>query len=453
MLNPADVAKIRYHFVHEVAKYFQRKKYVVETYFDKTYFLNYALATTFEDAGCLTHELECMLTLWASDLPSAPTNDPVTVPCADQLIIDLVTSQTVCDDVTASNIVYTPNYIQLTLGSNSYYHDPSVANLSYVNCSGNSVNLITPLVPGYQRTGSLTRSSFSDDLRLRFITTFTLNNNPSTPLTDPTGYLSSIRLYNTDQYGNGSTLYDDYNIAPSNLAAWTSCGTCSAVNAADLVFGASNANYQTALTTLLENISKTLYGGVYIKPIVVASFPNLIYISTVVKHSPTSRSMAINHFDARVSFVPATAASPILKTFTPNAEALLGSSDFYYAAPFTINRSCNGSTLSKDYMVYGNFSNWPYVSAGSTWRNIVLTNNQLPATFSVDEEVADLSCTTDQITANVTPSGTYTYSWENPSSVEISTTATATLTTAGTYTLTLDSENGCTFTETYEYGG
>lgn len=450
MLNPADVNKLACLFIEKTVSHFIRKKYSVSSVLDKRYFNNYVMGTELED--CLEYEDECNLLHSVEDVEVEDT--VISVPCDNPFTISasLSTSSCTVDNFYFGGTVY-PSVI---LTNNSYYHDATSPLLYTDNCTGNLRTAGTARL-GKVRTGPLTASSFDNDLMLRFDTHFDITSG-LTAAAMPLGSVHKIKLTATDANGAGATT-TTHQIDTSTVATgiWTSCATCEAIDWTHLLFGASAANYVTAFTKLLKNVSRTLYGGLFIEPIVFRDpVAGTLSVHTLIKHNPTSRQIGIDVNNASITYDITGSLKLVTKNFVPRSEAKVGVWSTSCAETGSIVVSCpNGSVITRAILIYGNFSSTsiPVNTAQSNWNHVkMLSNNIGNSTSFLTFETAGGNniCNTYLVTATVTPNiaGT-TYRWSNAGDTTLSTSKTVYLTTAGTYTFTATTPTGCA--QTYEY--
>jgi len=450
MLNPADVNKLACLFIEKTVSHFVRKKYSVSSVLDKRYFNNYVMGTELEH--CLEYEDECNLLHSVEDVEIDDT--VVITPCDNPFTISATLSTSSC---TADNFYFGGTvYPSIALSNNSYYHDATSPLLYTDGCTGNLRTAGTARL-GKVRTGALTASAFDNNVMLRFDTHFDITSG-LTATAMPLGSVHKIKLTATDANGAGATT-TTHQIDPSTVSTgvWTSCATCEAIDWTHLLFGASATNYVTAFTKLLKNVSRTLYGGLFIEPIVFRDpAAGTLSVHTLIKHNPTSRQVGIDVNNASITYDTNGSLNLVTKNFVPRSEAVVGTWFASCAETGSIITICpNGSTTSRAILIYGNFSSSsiPVDTAQSNWNFVKLTalnigNSSSALTF--ETAVGSNVCNTYLVTATVSPdiAGT-TYRWSNAGDTTLSTSKTVYLTTAATYTFTATTPSGCA--QTYEY--
>lgn len=432
MLAPADVLSVKCKFVEKMKKFLEKRKSQVDVCYCEVlpYFADAQLATTLYDADCLDIEDECALEVKADKYgPQPDTSTPTEIPCSAQATISITSTTDSCATVASvSDPVYGSVYPLINLTADSIYHD-GIINLNVSGCDGKQTVSV--------RTGCTGDPEVcTDSQRVAGDMTFILTN-PAT--TYPGGYIKTLRLYETNSNGVIINSPIDLDVSPANVGTWNACGTCSAVNGADLYF--SSGNYKTAWLQLMQNISRTRYSGA--DNIAADLTQSSVWLYRYkIKHLPSSEWLGPNRNDFKVTVYNSDKGSYQVATTTvvPFTQgSFLSQTVDFDTTCGTVTASANsfaggGATLSQ----YANFN----------FINFLTNTIPLPIT-------AGISGATTCSTATLTASYSTTYAvdsveWRDPSNTLISNTTTAVINTAvtGTYTFKLILDNGCEITDT-----
>lgn len=436
-LLDADVLKLQCKFVNKVLNDIKRRKYNIDVDLEDiyTYYTDYALSSFLID--CLEYEDECVLTSTANKYDDEPDDVVVTTPCNTQGALTLSSTSTPCAYTTyLSTELGVSAFPRFTLIPDSLKH-PGYITLNATGCEGTFTNEI--------ETGCIYGGGCDPDF---------WNFGASAVATAyqiagkyPSGFLTSIRLYETDENGIPSTTPLDIDLTPANIAQWTSCPSCLAVNAADLLFGA--ADFKDALNTLLENVSRTLYDDVFIDFNVhkrdLISNPGSLQFYTSIKHQPAGRWMCINKDDARITYDKGGSDGVITKIFQPNYEAVTGTKTAAMYEEVTVPTICGDmDIIVRNTNLTGIY---PSVnSAATSFYNIVLSDPTSVVPVSIQGDTT-IDCTEYELTAVFDVDSASTYAWTNSSDVEVSEQTSFTTSTSDTYTFTLTLTNGCVVTQ------
>lgn len=423
-----DAVKSSCNVLLEANSYFECKKYRLECCPDK---LKIALASYHAaNSNCVLSSTALdTINQQMCDTPSSvcATSFITTSPCNDTTSIAIGSTASSCKYIfKLANSFDGTNYPRLRLLDNSIHHRSEI-NFLAVPCKGASS--LTPVSSGCSSTGCV------DDRHPYGKTTLVVRN--VSPLT--TGYLKTITIYATDTNGNEPLTAYNLDISPSNIAAWTGCGSCSAINPADLYFG--SVGYTTTLRQLLENVTKILF-GVNTAVWEVSKDSSHLYISSRIKHNPTSYWAGINPDDCPHSYY----TGDTTKYGNPNPR----SSDLFVANPLnsttsiyqTVTASTPCGTVStplvSKYGIYHELN-----AASSNINKIVVTNYN--ATQPITLSVPDSTCTSTVLTANITTTGTVdTIEWYDSTDQLVGTTASVTVFGSDTYRVVVTTNNGCT---------
>lgn len=451
MLNPATVNKLAKLFVEKTAAYLEGQKYAVEGCLSNIYLRYYTMAKYMED--CLEFEDECVIEDLVKNVTIVDSED--FIDCDErEPDVDFNLTTVSCELTTDGGSIF-PNgqQVYVTLTPSAIYHSAYLFSSIFSTCSSEVyTNFFTN---GAYRVSSLTPSGASDDYKA-YAHTYGILNIPFKSY--PSGYLSTLRLWSTNSFGT-SPSFVDYDISPARVTdtTWTACPTCSPINAAHLVFGASSTNYVNALTTLLNNISKTLFTGSYIFPTVTLQNSS-ITISTLIKHAPTTYHMGINPDSFRFTYslsgsgLDVTGPGVITRGANANVVSTLGKMADLGNANLFSNIISLGS-CTRQVMLYSNDLGPMNTTPTTNFNQIVLTNPAHPVTLSIEYD--NTPCTYDYINAVVDPSlPEYLYVWKDTSGDEVTTTKTVLATDSGTYTFIIsDTLRGCNYEYEYSYGG
>ena len=344
-----------------------------------------ALAATLYQSSCtLTTDVACSIEELSNTERTLCT--PTSTPCGAQITITATSTPTTCTyAVGIQNLINQSSKASLTLAPNAIYHKGNINVLTTSKCGNTAPTLI--------QTGCYPVGSCIQAYDIHAQSYFKLAVGTQT-----TGYLSSIKLFTTDANGAGPLTPLTLNIAPSNLSAWTACGSCEAITSTDLQFGA--LFFSVAFTKLLKNISRTLYGDVFIDPLITkidSGTPAYnVSIGTRAKHQPTTRWMGINPDSSQIAWVNNAGVTTNV-IHVPRTGVLIQPLGGLMGSNYTLTTSCGTITGA----VQSNNLDFPLNVGTSNIHSLVydslLSNNAPLLTYSVPS----VTCTQTTLVATV----------------------------------------------------
>lgn len=208
-LSLADVSNIQDKFVKEMLMFLKRRKYMLEPNQAKVY-PYYADSILVEDlVDCLTYEQICELKNKASNYVYTPLDDTEIIPCNDSLAITLSAESTVCSyESVLSNPVDGSNYPRFTLTPDSVTHVGSIDVIT-TDCLGSITTNVAET--GCVLAGNC--DSFLWNTRFSSYVILPAAKNYSS------GFIKTIKVYETDANGIPTNSPTELNISPSNLAS------------------------------------------------------------------------------------------------------------------------------------------------------------------------------------------------------------------------------------------
>ena len=433
MIQTADVTKLACHFIDNVKLYIKRRKYQITPCVDELYasFKNYKLATSLAD--CLEHEDECALTNITADLTVAECT-PTIKSCDDVLTVTLSKSSSTCNTTVKRQKLNGINSVfpDVVLVNNSIYQQAKI-NVVVTDCSE------TQTVTIESGCKELSGGSIQclDSYKYSQNITYVIDG----PQAHSTGYIKKLRVYKTDSSGILDPTPIDLNLAPSNLAAWVACGTCSGISAADLYFG--SANWANAFLTLLENVVRTLEGSLLASWLQPSKLSTSIAFGNRIKHNPSGEWYGINDQDFYMEWVD---NSNITYTITSPSSTSYTQTKHYFAENFSISTVCGNVTGR----VVGD-ANGAVTSSNIAQLNfnyIGLSTTQISLPVSINDLVIP-TCTKTVLTATISsPDDILTMAWYDPEDNFIGEEASISVTESGEYTFAYSTIGGCELSQT-----
>lgn len=348
-----------------------------------------ALAATLYESTCnLSTDTECSI----DDLSNTERESCTftSTPCNAQINITVTSTPSTCPyTVTLQNDINKTNKVFLNLFPNEIYQKGYIRPVALSKCF--------PVSAPYSITGCYPIGSCLQTYDMHAQSYFKLDIG-----TQINGYFSSIKLFTTDANGAGPITPLTVDISPANLATWTSCASCEAITSTDLQFG--SLFFPPAFTKLLKNISRTLYGGVYIDPVITKINSGTgkfqVYVGTRVKHQPSQRWMGINADSSQMSWVN-NAGTNINVIHIPRVSVLVEPKGGLIANDFTLYTSCGpiAGTLSSNNLDFPlntdvtNFNNLVYYSQFSNNAPTLTTN---PSSLTCTETILTATVTADR---------------------------------------------------------
>lgn len=430
-MTTADVTKLSCEFVRKVKLYITQSKYIAEPCMDdiQYYFSKYKLATTLAD--CLTHEDECDLSIIASTIVSEPVIPPVIVSCDGLVDITLTKSTVPC--------VYTTTLQKLSGVASAYpdivLSEDDVTQSAFINVvtSGCGDFDSASIESGCKNITNNSSPVCAEVYKFELNIYFNLNGLQN----HPTGYIKTLRIYQTDSSGDLINTPIDLNLSPSNLSAWVACGLCSGISAAELRFG--HPNWASAFKELLDNVVYTLQGSLDARW-VVSFGTNYISIGNTVKHNPASEWYGINKDDFKVEWVNDSGIT--LKILSPSSTAYIQSPS-YMAQDFTLNVTCG--EINGRVVMNGGLASY---STNSNFNYLELTSTELSKPASI-VNLDSPTCNKTALTASyATDAEIILAEWLDPSDDFISEDLSIIVTEPGEYTFTALIGEGCSASET-----
>ena len=439
-MTTADVIKLACAFVEDVISYIKETRYLTDPCLDNVSesFSRYKQATTLVE--CLTHEDECdILGYVTNPLPYVP---PVVLDCDTQITIELSQTSTSCSywAQPRSVIVGALDAFPVIILEDDTVHQPAFIKMelktdcgtivgSQILESGCDGNDIGPL----NCNDALYKGSYGIGFEFDGV------------IDNPDGYIKTLRVYETDVNGLLNPIPIDLNVAPSNIAAWTSCPLCSGVDPNDLLFDSpSDQDWKAAFETLMENVSYTRYGALNSNFSFFKGSGNPVHIrfTNKIKHNPLSNWMGFNKDDFYFEYVN-------------DAGDTIPSSDYNFffnsgkhtlVADYSIPTPC-GNTTGR-YKLQNVFHSNVAI-ATSNFNFLSLTNPKLSKNGVVVNE-SQVACTKTTLTAVLTVLSTLdNFQWRDPLGAVITTTELVIeVEDSGIYTFEAILENGCSLSKT-----
>jgi len=458
----ADVTKIKCKFVQEIINFLNKRKYAVDpcvkckyTYYADALKLLYPPYTEpIEGSGvfeCLDHETECDLTTKASKYPeqaSCLTNEE----CLDQVTITLAQAVRTCSSLAETiNSQCSCKFPRMYTTNNSTLVNGTIdIKTTFSGTCSNPATTSSESVIG----GCNSADGCIDDNQSYY--SFGFNSNSTSVVTD-TSFLTRMRVYLTDGAGAITTMKDllltpganDYQADDPVL-----CPGCTAIPDAELVFG--HANFEDAFSTLMDNVSLALFGVTGLHNMYAWWNGTHYRIRCKAVHNPTGTHLfGLNRNDATIYVsTPSGTYSQGINAFGDfDAAPYYPPVRFYYEASLIeapggglYNCADIESTIG-DQVAYPNYN-----TLLSNMNKIVLTTSLGNSSYPI--EVTDgISGTCESVILSAsytTDKEVDSVEWQDPSSIQISTSTLASATVNGTYTFYLYLANGCTITETIE---
>lgn len=430
----ADVLKIKCEFVTKVISFLKTRRYVIDTCYKSiiSYYSDMILVTKLID--CISSEDECDLTFKANHYGGQDPLNPDITPCNDQATIVLSSSITSCNGTySAVNTLDGGNLPIVILNNNSLLHDAGL-NLQLKTCG---TTYSTPVICGCSGHPQVC----VDVNRLKFWRTFTLNNVNSTYA----GYY--IKKLNLG-YTNSSGVYAgsvDLNIAPSNIAAWTGCGSCEAIIGSDLILpslSTNNTAYKTAWEKLMRNVGRVLGFSLEGTLAIYTIGSSQYEYDFAIKHNPNAAWAGI--YQPTFSY---TISNGVLDQVYNTSQRLGQVTFLSQSAAFST--PCGSVTIKGDSFAGATAA----ISNTSNFNKVVLSNPALPLPITVSVTSGVASCSIVTLSAAITTlNAISSVQWvEDLTSTIIGTTNTIQVpapVTLSDYTFTIILTNGCHISKT-----
>lgn len=424
MLQTADVIKIECAFVQSIFDYLYRRQYTTDLCLDEVksaYILMLKAHNT-----CLTYEQECeVLDAEVTDY-TVDCGDGATTPCATVGTIEVTSSRKDCTYTAAlRNPVNNTGYPYVDLQNNQVYHKGKMNIVVTSPCGNYSTTL-------QAQTGTILigTPTTSDVYDFSVFASYILDN----VTTLNTYYISSIRLYATDNSGNVINSAVDIDISPLT-SPYLSCPSCTTVNPAHLYFG--HANYTTALKNVIDNAIKILSGSTSTASIDVYNVNTTGYeIRSRIKHNPSGVFFGIKHTDPQIIYTNGT-------TIVKSSQATKSwvNAGMYYTS--TINDLCSPFTVTLPNRFYPLSVNW-----SNTDFNKITLNSPYSTQFSIMSNPTYITCPRFSAQANITPTPV-SIVWKDASNNTVSTSTSMNTSDTGAYTVTATFADGCVTTEEF----
>jgi hypothetical protein len=428
-MTTADVTKLACKFVQNVFDYLNNSKYIINPCLDNVQisFTNYKLSTTLID--CLQYEDECELKNVTSTI-SIPISNCVTINSCDNLVSIYLSAKTI-------NVKYEAS-LQTYYGAASSFPVVRLLNNSLWQYGYTTVKLKykTEEYLYEVKTGCFPGSPIqcSTNARLSSSLLYDIHG----PEWNATGFVKTLRVYETDNTGMLINTPIDLDLSKTNLAAWTSCPLCSAISTKELEFG--NPNWKNAFKSLLNNVSYTMYNALNASWFVSIG-PTFIRIGNQIKNKPSSKWMGINKSDFLLEWITSDAAIITVDNIDP----FLLSNPAFLAQDFSIATNCGNVTGR----VEGTWLNADVSLDNSSFINYGLNSFSL----SNPANITNINlpyCVETTLTAIYDTKETVLFTeWLNPFGESISNDLSVIVTMAGPYTFNVYLENGCIASSTY----
>jgi len=439
ILQPAQVAAAQCNFVAKVIEYKKCLRYQLDCCLQeeaaKEAYLLWRWAKL-DETDCTLPDAQLCSIQGLEILPSTCSSTPA---CAD-LLSSSVKQQTSGGGYTKAveNDFDSSAYMSITLTPNSVAQ-PAGASAIVRDANSNIVHT-TAFTTGTYFNGAtvLSGSQYHPAVGIQYMTKPIVGTASS--------YIKTIKLY---RYENGNVTAFNLDISPTNI--WV-CGTCSAVNPADLDL--NSVNLTTALKAQIENAVKSIDGALNIDldvEIVTSQVGRHLNFITRTKHLPSGKWWGINPQDIQISYF----------WFPSNTTLTLSSLDNGWATPiytrpgftyttFNFVNTCGTSTLNVNGIatpqVQQASTTFYAIALASPNTTTVFTNPQLTVDGTIN------NCVIKNLEGIVTTSAPYTQQWLSPSLTVLGTGSNLTLTnpTAGTYQYKVTFAGGeCVITKTF----
>ena len=298
-LQDADVLKLKCEFVKRFVKYLKRRTYSINAnYFSAfPYFVDAYLADNLAD--CLTTDDICKLTKKASKYEVGIDTDNEVITCNDQVDISIASAETTCNlQASVANTGNNGAFLYLApLLNNSTYQEGRI-NVTVSGCGESETTLAGSACVG---------ETCTPETGYKLYTTLKLNNVFGTAVN------SAIEYIKLSYVNNNVVTNLLLHVHPSNIAAFTGCGSCEAITASHLYLPKNVgeiANHRTAWEKLMRNIARIYTTGTNIEATVIATdltVGNLSYVWTI-KNNPATSSYWMG-FDRNFPYVQTTGFS------------------------------------------------------------------------------------------------------------------------------------------------
>lgn len=433
MIETTTINKLACAVVNSVLKYLTRTKYTVEPCIEdfSLYFSKYKQSTSLVD--CLTYEDICDLNTFASYLPEIIPPDPYVTNCDGLANITLTRVSKLCEYTVS---LETPDGLPssfpvLEVLPNTIYQQAHLRvkvkgcnETEYATVDTGCINVANSVPPVCQLT-------FNQEYTMTFgFENFIKNSS---------GYVKTLRLYETDANGLLIDAPIDVDISPANLLAWTVCPLCSGISAGHLFFG--SPNWAIAMKVLLDNVTYTRYGALN------SAWSTLVlgdkyYIRQDIKHQPSGQWLGINRNDFLLGWI--NNSNTGIKITNPS---------------FTISQTFNA--MADEFSIP--------MDCGTVTGRVVMTGGDTPAnqnlsdfityvpstyTFSQPASIVNLvspTCYKSTLTASYTFNGSFedvVQGWYDEDDNFISEELVIIVTEPGDYTFKIILDEGCLASET-----
>ncbi len=427
-----NISKISCEFVRQVLKLIEHNKYVTTPCLTQInyYFSLLKQATSLSE--CLSYEELCELYTIINNLPDNEPDPIITLDCNDAVSININKKVAPCSyTVSLETLSGLPSAFPELVIENDTIYQSAYINVKAVGCS--ELEYYTAETGCIASNPITCQEIFKQELDLVFSIKGALGD---VKFPNTAGYIKNLRVYETDSNGLVNPVPIDLDLAPSNLAAWTSCPLCSGVSPSQLFFG--HTNWANAFKTLLDNVCYTLHGALT-AIWSVDKFPttDTIRIGSKIKHNPASEWLGIDRYDFLLRWINQQNAG--IKVTNPGI--VLAGTPTHMAEDFTIPMDC-GNITGRVSMFTGQIS----PNHTSNWNQFKVNTNKLtvPATIS---NLVIPSCNKTTLTASYTLLSSSTdvayVEWFDPLGESISFENSITVVDPGEYEFTIVFENGC----------
>lgn len=443
MLADADVLKIKSHFVEEMIKFIKLRKYVINPCLCKVTkaYSDYLLATLLSE--CLTYKIECALKEKSKQYTIQVDPGPTSTPCDTQvdLQLSLVNTATCTYAISLENSLNKSSYPEAFTTDDSQYLNVKINVVSKSSCDGS-------IYDSTETIGGCINGNCSNSYLGTVPFTYYVQGSTKPLATTSTCYIKTLRVYKCDSNGNLDTtpieLDLDYNTSPY-FSAGVNCPGCVTLTGADVMFG--NPNFSTNFNTLMDNVSKALFGvgGKHLMSASVSGTPKNLSVTTIAKHSPAGNWFGINRLAPAYIIIKDNNTSATYTGFTATG---LGTPTVKIQNSVSVNTPCG--TLTGVVKVNGGASLQPVIDWNDTSFNkikIAQPFTNIPLVYSGQN---NQSCSSYilQATYPTPPVSITSKGWYNVSNVLLTSNNEVTVSTPGDYTFKIMLSNGCLTTKT-----
>lgn len=397
------------------------------------------LATFIYDSECLDLEEECYVTDNIKNCPAQVASSPVITNCEDQGIASLSLLTNSClYNASISEAGSGASYATFNLDNDTIYQAGELRVLFTDSCGVNGTSTI--VAGGCSSTTGCVDANKANYLVFRYTDVsqaFSIEN---------TGYITSLRIYETDALGTLIPTPIDLDLDPATSPYYTAhvtdCPGCTTVNASDVQFG--SANFISSMGTLMDNVSLARYGSTGKHNMKFNKLGSSFAVGCYVKHNPSGNHFGIKRDDINVNWYQPSATRIHNLTATNYNASVLTPTRFYKTdLSFTSNCGNVEPDILDQYVS-------PHIDSASTdfhYLGLIssygVDNFKNPKTLTLSGTTS-ASCDQYTLTGSYSGSGTVSgVEWLDPSLVQISTAYSVNVTATGNYTFRVTLDSGC----------